>query len=625
MKPTQTNFYRVLALVTCFLPASHALATVVGSGTSASCTDPALRAAAEAGGVVTFNCGEDMHTIYLQSELYLPLPVTIDGGDKITLDGGGKHRVLSSNEGDWRGTEDFAFILRNITIQNGYAVDGESHKDGQGGGVRVGRWNRFIAENVNFYNNVSTEDTHHCVGGGGLYIDEGGTARVRASEFRYNLANNGGGMNNLLSDLTVTDTVFDGNQAMHTPTINQRQDCGGGGAVYIDGARYIDGKQQKSAEGYYEIRLENNEYTNNQTNHMGGAVFAFLYRNQKALVNGGKFIGNQAVFDEPRTESKGVAGAIWFGLATNGTSQARMYIQNSTFIGNHADKMGGALMMEKPGTIQNATFSGNSALNPDLTLESDPNNWRRGVGGAIVAGVGTEIINATIVYNRTGLVSGGVHGGGGGDRPTLTNSIVAYNSAENNAVNKQNCEQYLLDGGNNVQFPADSRMDCIQGQDAQDPGLQALDTNTGYHPTALSGVGATPLFPPTLTLQPAPAGVFTANQATPVTISGGQNVHLQTQVQPQAAHRGQWGRIFVAALYEPYGVFYLTNSGWQGWPGVSLPELQSYREGELLDAEDVTIYQGPFPALPGTVTLITGYAVDNVLYFDPNPMKVTVR
>ena len=97
----------------CTIPSAAAAAdvshptTVVGTGTAASCTPAAVTAAVAGGGVVTFNCGPDPLTIVVpeieiinDGEITKDGSVTIDGGGKITLSGGGKNRILRQNTCD---------------------------------------------------------------------------------------------------------------------------------------------------------------------------------------------------------------------------------------------------------------------------------------------------------------------------------------------------------------------------------------------------------------------------------------------------------------------------------------------------------------------------------------------
>jgi hypothetical protein len=95
---------------TCVIPAAAAAedvsnpTTVIGDGTAASCTGAKVVSAVAAGGVVTFNCGADPLTIVVPEIKIIndggaskDGSVTIDGGGKITLSGGGQNRILHQN------------------------------------------------------------------------------------------------------------------------------------------------------------------------------------------------------------------------------------------------------------------------------------------------------------------------------------------------------------------------------------------------------------------------------------------------------------------------------------------------------------------------------------------------
>ena len=119
--------------------------TVVGTGTASSCTFAALRTAAAAGGVITFDCGGGNVTIQVTETLSLPINknTVIDGGNRITLDGGGATRIISFDSPNWRAT-DFGVTLQHIRLVNGKATPTEAiptapapcsqgWNDGQGG------------------------------------------------------------------------------------------------------------------------------------------------------------------------------------------------------------------------------------------------------------------------------------------------------------------------------------------------------------------------------------------------------------------------------------------------------------------------------------------------------------
>ena len=79
---------------------------MVGDGSAASCTFDKLAAAIAQGGIITFDCGDDPVTIKVTATLELPTDkdTVIDGGNKITLDGDGKVRIMHWDSRDWLAT-----------------------------------------------------------------------------------------------------------------------------------------------------------------------------------------------------------------------------------------------------------------------------------------------------------------------------------------------------------------------------------------------------------------------------------------------------------------------------------------------------------------------------------------
>jgi hypothetical protein len=252
--------------------------TVVGTGTPASCTFAALDAAVRRGGVVTFDCGPAPVTIPVTATLTPPtsnayageppVDTVLDGGNRVTLDGGGAVRLLSFvHAGSWRKNLD-ALTLQHLVLAHGKATgtqaipactqtpnDGCSTgwDDGQGGALLV-RDGQLRIVDVTFTGNEAAllgPDT----GGGAVYVV--GTATpvlVLASTFRGNRASNGGAFGMLWAGAAVLDSVFDGNAAVgegansDDPTrcacvhAGQHQvgSGGNGGTIYKDGADDAD-------------------------------------------------------------------------------------------------------------------------------------------------------------------------------------------------------------------------------------------------------------------------------------------------------------------------------------------------------------------------------------------------
>ncbi|MBD1921920.1 hypothetical protein H6F77_12570 [Microcoleus sp. FACHB-831] len=427
-------------------------AGTVGDGTAASCTEAALAAALAGGGTVTFKCGSTPVTIPITSEKVISANTVIDGGNLISISGGGTTRVFKTADNG------IQFTVQNLTIANGFTA-------AQGGGIYSGYRSKLTVINSKFNNNVST-DPGKFAGGGAIFIASESTASVDSSTFTGNKAGNGGAINSLLSDLTVSNTTFTGNKSIITLS------GGGGGAIYHDGANGDNGK----------IVLRNNRFINNTAVFQGGAYFSQLYNNNTATIENSTFSGNTVT--GTGTQGFGAAmfsiggtlsGLIGFtGLANN----AIVNITNSTFSGNSASNQGGAIWSGKEVTlnISNTTISGNRAMSADgLT----------GLGGGIMRTSGKiNLTNSTIANNYAGFQGGGIVGD---INVTLINTVIANNKANNGGKGwniKNNCFDQMTNGGNNLQFPArnmndPSDKDCVAGIQTADPKLGPLGNNGG--------------------------------------------------------------------------------------------------------------------------------------------------
>jgi len=134
-------------------------------------------------------------------------------------------------------------------------------------------------------------------------------------------------------------------------------------------------------------------------------------------------------------------------------------ITGSTFSGNTVVGQGGALWFlragdkpnDTPVSITNSSFTGNQATG------TRPNNGSVGLGGAITNSGATSLLlsHVTIVGNHADWVGGGIVGGNTANT-TLRASIVANNTAANGGNNwniQKNCSSLLGDGGGNLQWP----------------------------------------------------------------------------------------------------------------------------------------------------------------------------
>ena len=464
-------FRMVLAAVAAYHQAMYSLRHIVGllvlvslcsvptpnaraAGVLTNCTEAGLRSAIASGGLITFDCGGPV-TITLAGPITFTANTTLDGGGLVTLSGNNATGLLVSNN-------NLTITLRGLTLRDGRSAD-------QGAGFKVGFYNTLLIDAVTFVNNVSTRDSAACDGGGGLFIGGGSTATITASTFTGNQANNGGAINSLRTDLTLRNSAFTDNQAIHTARIDGFGDCGGGGAVYIDGANSFS----KSST----LLLQANTFTNNRTNNHGGAIFIGVYANESVTVDSSTFSGNRAV-KNTRGEA-GTGGGIWFGRGNPGQATPPLTLTNLSFMSNHADHQGGAVWVDASANLTNVTFYANDAVNP-ASLAAD--DWRRGNGGALAESLLSgepplNLVNVTFANNHAGFNGGAI----AGDSATLRNAVFSANTGGNPWAIQQHCTGPLTNQGGTFQYPNRNpnpnywnETNCAASLTIADPRLGAL-------------------------------------------------------------------------------------------------------------------------------------------------------
>lgn len=258
--------------------------TVVGTGTPASCTYAALSAAVATGGIITFNCGPDPATIFVNGTLQLRTDrhTVIDGGNKIALDGGGSVRIMEWSSGGWQQNTN-VLTLQHLVIQNGKATGTEliptrpapcsqGYNDGQGGALLM-QDGVLHAVDVTFANNQAAllgPDT----GGGAIYLLGARPATLASCSFLNNQASNAGAIGSLFTTDFIYDSLFDGNHATgygannddpsQCSYINNGQheigSGGNGGAIYSDGVGM-------------DVNICGTQVRNNHAGAFGAAVF----------------------------------------------------------------------------------------------------------------------------------------------------------------------------------------------------------------------------------------------------------------------------------------------------------------------------------------------------------------
>jgi len=462
-------------------------AATVGDGSAASCTEAALRAAVEANGVVKFNCGPAPATIAISRTIDVPTgrDTVIDGENRVTLDGGGNARIFSLVQPNYR-TNTRGLTLQHITLRNGRAP---------GGG--------YVAPDPS---NPS------CAYG----YASGGGAAIEVRDAR----------------LHVVDVLFEGNAAASPgPDV-------GGGAVYALGSLDVTivGSQFRGNSGsnagavgmlQSNLRVYNSEFTGNAANGVGqnfaspdvascpgvggggpgqggaggngGAITIDGSDDTDVIVCGSTFTGNRA---------NELAGALF---RTSNIAPRRTTIDRSGFQGNVA-RRGGALfiMNSAPLDILASTFSANSAVafgaahlqNSQFSIVNSTfsgNVATQGVGGAFFSSGSSGsslILNSTFADNQAlggpGYFSAAIFG----DTYFPINNSVFSNNTSNDPWNPMQCTFVPANGSGDMQWPSTrtiggaADLPCVNGIAFADPLLGPLANNGGPTSTHVPALGS---------------------------------------------------------------------------------------------------------------------------------------
>jgi hypothetical protein len=271
--------------------------TVIGTGTPANCTGDAFVAAVANGGIITFNCGPDPVTIVLTSTAKVfndkGTKLVIDGGNKVTLSGGGTTRILymatcdkaqvyPPGPGDCNTNPGVQLVVQNITFVDGSAkgIAEGTNNDGGGGAIHA-QGGRLKVVNSRFFNNVC-DDLGSDVGGGAIrkldYLIAAGAGPKRPvwivnSTFggKAGLGNscaNGGALSSIGVSWNIINTLLSENTAVgHGANSGQG---GNGGAIYNDGNEIV-------------LNVTSSLIENNMANEGGSAIF-FVSNNQTGSI-----------------------------------------------------------------------------------------------------------------------------------------------------------------------------------------------------------------------------------------------------------------------------------------------------------------------------------------------------
>ncbi|MBN2527586.1 MAG: right-handed parallel beta-helix repeat-containing protein [Deltaproteobacteria bacterium] len=412
--------------------------TVVGDGTSASCTAAQLQSAAAAGGIIVFNCGADAVTIPITSTIVFNRESVLDGGGKITLDGQETTRILYLDSG-------YDQTAPRLTVQHIRFVNGSAPKGGddtaQGGGAIYRDGGSLTVIDCEFENNRAPSPGQD-IAGGAIYAFGGGDTLISDSAFIGNSASNGGAVGSLNGDLTIINSLFQGNRAAGYDGNPGNGGCGG--------AIYQDGRDELSSLCGVNI-------SNNEAGAIGGAYF------RVSNDDSGKMTVNQTTFNHNTVTptDDGNAGGLYLqGL--------QLVIENSTISRNSAFYNGGIWIHTCHAMLTNVTIAENTATGSNG-------------GGLWLSGPPTgTLLNCTIANNHSianDQIAGAIFGAG----LSLKNTVIAGNTA----MWVPGCNETHNDEGGNFQWP-DGAL-CTDAITVTDPQLGLLQNNGGSTETLRPG------------------------------------------------------------------------------------------------------------------------------------------
>lgn len=261
--------------------------TVIGTGDPQTCTGDAFVNAVANGGIITFNCGPDPVTIVLTKTAKVfnnkGTKLVIDGGNKVTLSGGGTTRILymatcdkaqvyPPGPGDCNTNPGVQLVVQNLTFVDGSAkgIPEGSNNDGGGGAIHA-QGGSLKVVGSRFFNNVC-DDLGSDVGGGAIrkldYLVAAGAGPRRPvwivnSTFGGqagfgNSCANGGALSSIGVSWNILNTLLSENTAVgHGANSGQG---GNGGAIYNDGNEIV-------------LNITSSLIENNIANEGGSAVF----------------------------------------------------------------------------------------------------------------------------------------------------------------------------------------------------------------------------------------------------------------------------------------------------------------------------------------------------------------
>jgi hypothetical protein len=402
--------------------------TVVGKGSSASCTEKALDDAVAKGGVVTFDCGPDPVTLTVTHEVPVTKDTTIDGSNRVTLSGGMSTRILHIKSA-WNVTTPL-LTVQNLSFTDGYTTDVvDTSATDEGGAAIFEDGGALVVIHSTFRHNQCAS-TGQDVAGGAIVGLGSSTLVVEDSVFEDNSGSNGGAIGSQDENATVVNSTFKNNRA--TGHDGNPGNGGDGGAMSFDGA-------------HISWTMCGDTFEGNHANASGGAIFRVGYFDEPASIDRSTFDGNGVDM------TTGNAGAVYLENLT--------ITMSATTISNNTAHFGAGL------------WAGESSI-VNLTNVTIANNQATMGGGIWFANPKSgTLLNVTIADNVcTGLFDG--------PNVTLENCLIADNTAPSSCLEfEDDCDHTHTGAGANMQTSASPS--CTSSVLVADPKLGPLANNGG--------------------------------------------------------------------------------------------------------------------------------------------------
>lgn len=397
-------------------PSSTAATTTVGTGTSASCTESAFRAAVASGGVVRFNCGSTVVVIpFVQgTPLSVTQDTTIIGDFLVEIDAQHTSRIFqmsNSNPSSLTPT----LRLQSMRFNRGSATSGSSttvsSTSSGAGGVVYHRGGTLEVIDCDFLNSRAVSPGQD-VGGGAIY-SFGGVLTVQGSTFEFNSGSNAGAIGTLGATPTVVNSIFSTNYA--TGTGGNPGNGGNGGAITMDGPSYH--------ANYCGCSFQSNEMNAlgtlfrvgySTTNKTTIAWSEFRANVQKASGSaGGLYLQDHTV---NITESAVIENRVPFssagGQLVSSSNAMPLTLSNVLVYGNVAESSlaaGFSLPSNTAsGTMSRCTFAANSALFASAFTATDGTTGMT-VANSVFTNTATNGYNPVNANHAAGPCSGSVY------------------------------------------------------------------------------------------------------------------------------------------------------------------------------------------------------------------------